>query len=328
VITLQLVHTSYTAVLQSLSQKLNTEVKDGRLYLPTTVGDGYLQVVELPNGLEVLLSDISYNTDVTYKREKSDQYFCILHFNDVELSDPIHFVRNGKQLFDKSVRRAGVAISSSANDMSFTVKANTKAKSINILLPGKWINENLNKYNELQVLSRYNALRNTLTHPEPFDAQNRILFDEVFQPEDANPLHAMIVKNRIMLLLEHFLSKIYRKMQDETDAPLRKIKTTDMSKLMEIESLLVSDFSKPPPTIVSLAARSGMSVSKLKSAFKRVYGTGIYEYFQKNRMQKARSMLLTGQYNVKEVGTQLGYTNLSNFSLAFRKEFGILPSQV
>lgn len=101
-----------------------------------------------------------------------------------------------------------------------------------------------------------------------------------------------------------------------------------MSKLMEIEALLVSDFSQPPPTILLLAERTGMSVSKLKSAFKRVYGTGIYEYFQKNRMQKARSMLLTGQYNVKEVGTQLGYTNLSNFSLAFKKEFGVLPSQV
>ncbi|NCU05127.1 MAG: AraC family transcriptional regulator, partial [Chitinophagaceae bacterium] len=33
-------------------------------------------------------------------------------------------------------------------------------------------------------------------------------------------------------------------------------------------------------------------------------------------------------FNVKEVGTQLGYSNLSNFSLAFRKEFNILPSQV
>jgi AraC-like DNA-binding protein len=45
-------------------------------------------------------------------------------------------------------------------------------------------------------------------------------------------------------------------------------------------------------------------------------------------MQKARSLLLTGQYTVKEVGLQLGYTNLSNFSLAFKKEFGILPSHV
>ena len=70
-ITLQLIHTSYSAVLQSLSQQLNSEVRDGYLYLPSTVGEGYLQVVELPNGLEALLSDIRYKTDVTYKREKT-----------------------------------------------------------------------------------------------------------------------------------------------------------------------------------------------------------------------------------------------------------------
>ncbi|MFN5133966.1 MAG: helix-turn-helix domain-containing protein [Chitinophagaceae bacterium] len=68
--------------------------------------------------------------------------------------------------------------------------------------------------------------------------------------------------------------------------------------------------------------------SKLKSNFKQVYGTGIYEYYQKNRMRKARNMLITNNYTIKEVGLKLGYTNLSNFSLAFKKEFGVLPSQL
>jgi AraC-like DNA-binding protein len=323
-----LLHTNYREVLASISEQLHLHLTGDMLQLSPTIADGYFKVVELPNGLQALLSDIHYKVDVTFKREKSDEYFCILHFNDAELSEPLHFLQNGKQIFDKSTRRAGVTLSSSANDMSFTVKAHTKARSINILLPGRWINDNLNRYNELQVLSRYNAMRNTLVHPEPFDAQNRVLFDEVFQTDESNPLQNMIVKNRIMLLLEHFLSKIYRKMEEEPSQTPRKIKASDMSKLMEIESLLVRDFGQPPPTIALLAEKSGMSVSKLKSAFKRVYGTGIYEYYQKNRMRKARAMLLTGQYNVKEVGTQLGYSNLSNFSLAFRKEFNILPSQV
>ena len=327
-IVVHLKHTNYREVLESISEQLHLHLTDDLLQLPPDIADGYFRVVELPNGLQALLSDVHYHVDVTFKREKSDEYFCILHFNDAELSDAVHFLHNGKQMFDKSPRRAGVTLSSSANDMSFTVKANTKARSINILLPGRWINDNLNRYNELQVLSRYNAMRNTIVHPEPFDAQNRMLFDEVFQTGEANPLQNMIVKNRILLLLEHFLSKIYRKMEEEPSQTPRKIKTSDMGKLMEIESLLVRDFGQPPPTIAMLAEKSGMSVSKLKSAFKRVYGTGIYEYYQKNRMQKARSMLLTGQYNVKEVGTQLGYSNLSNFSLAFKKEFNVLPSQV
>jgi AraC-like DNA-binding protein len=71
-----------------------------------------------------------------------------------------------------------------------------------------------------------------------------------------------------------------------------------------------------------------MSPSKLKKQFKDVYGMPIYEYFQKNRMQKAREMLLEGNRSVKAVGMELGFSNLSNFSLAFKKEFDELPSEL
>jgi len=328
VLELQLNTANYKDFLQHLSEELQIKLIDNRIILPETFGTGYMQLVELPNGLESLVSDITYHIDVMYKREKMDQYFCILHFNDVELSGSIQFVKNGTFLEDKSERRAGVALTSSHNDFSFVVKAKTKAKSINILLPEEWMKNNLSAYNELSTLSRFTSFGNTLTHPEPFDTQNRILFDEVFHTGEKHPLQPMIIKNRIMLLLEHFLLRIYRNMTNAAEGTQRKIKSSDLSKLMEIESLLVRNFGQPPPTIVNLAERTGMSVSKLKAAFKKVYGTGIYEYYQKNRMLKARSLLVTGQYTVKQVGQQLGYTNLSNFSLAFRKEFGILPSHV
>ena len=325
---LQLKTANYKDFLQHLSEKLQTKLSENRIILPESFGKGYMQMVELPNGLQSLVSDISYHIDVMYKREKMDQYFCILHFNDVELSGSIQFVKNGAATEDKSIRRAGVTLTSSYNDFSFVVKAKTKAKSVNILLPQEWMQNNLSAYNELRTLSQFTSFGNTVTHPEPFDIQNRIMFDEVFHTGTDHPLQIMIIKNRIMLLLEHFLLRLYRNMKTAVEGTHRKIKASDLSKLMEIESLLVRDLRQQPPTIVNLAERTGMSVSKLKATFKKVYGTGIYEYYQKNRMLKARSLLVTGQYTVKEVGLQLGYTNLSNFSLAFRKEFGILPSHV
>lgn len=327
-ITLALQHTNYHALLQNFAAQLNCTYSNNVLQLPAHFGQGFFKLIELPNGLQALLSDIFYNTDVTYQRSKADEYYCVLYFNDSELSEPLQFDRNGKHHVDKSIRRSGISLVSSTSDMSFTIKAKTRARTINLLLPEQWINSNLNRYNELQLLMRFNQQQNSISYPEPFDAQNRILFDEVFETDETNPMQQMIVKNRIMLLLEQFLSKVHRKMEENPDAGPRKIKPADLSKLMEIEAILVRDFSQPPPTIVTLAGLSNMSVSKLKSTFKKVYGTGIYEYYQKNRMLKAKAMLLTGKYNVKEVGTQLGYTNLSNFSLAFKKEFGLLPSEV
>ena len=71
-----------------------------------------------------------------------------------------------------------------------------------------------------------------------------------------------------------------------------------------------------------------MSPTKLKNDFKRMYGLPIYEYRQKNRMLKAKSMLLMGKFSIKEVGSMVGYKNLSHFAQAFKKEFNILPSEM
>lgn len=71
-----------------------------------------------------------------------------------------------------------------------------------------------------------------------------------------------------------------------------------------------------------------MSESKLKKLFKVSFGMGLYEYFQKNRMHRAKEHILSGKYSITEVGMRLGYQNISNFSAAFRKEFQCLPSEV
>jgi AraC-like DNA-binding protein len=71
-----------------------------------------------------------------------------------------------------------------------------------------------------------------------------------------------------------------------------------------------------------------MSPSKLKNSFKEIYGLPVYQYYQKHRMNKAKAMLLSRKYSVREVGIEVGYSNLSNFAKAFRKSFDQLPSDL
>ena len=98
--------------------------------------------------------------------------------------------------------------------------------------------------------------------------------------------------------------------------------------MMQVESALTRDIFEPAPTISQLAKMVSISESKLKKDFKLIYGLPVYEYFQKIRMQTAKDKLLTGGHSVKEVAMELGYSNLSNFTIAFKKEFGLLPSKL
>jgi AraC-like DNA-binding protein len=98
--------------------------------------------------------------------------------------------------------------------------------------------------------------------------------------------------------------------------------------LIKIEHLLVSDFTQIPPTIEEFSRMVSMSSTKLKKSFKSMYGDSIYAYYQKQRLQKANELLLSGQYNVKQAAEAIGYNNVSNFTLAYRKQFNKVPTPV
>jgi len=93
--------------------------------------------------------------------------------------------------------------------------------------------------------------------------------------------------------------------------------------LMQAREHLLHDLAHPP-TIAELAQAIGMNQCRLKQAFKAQFGTTIYALFQRERMLRARWLL--GQHNVTETAGLLGYSNISHFSSAFRKQFGYLPS--
>nr|WP_283016301.1 AraC family transcriptional regulator [Panacibacter microcysteis] len=123
-------------------------------------------------------------------------------------------------------------------------------------------------------------------------------------------------------LVTGFIAKL------ENNNQFIKLKDDEINRLIRVESLLVKDYSGAPPTIAALSKIAAMSPTKLKRDFKAMYGLPIYEYYQKNRMIRARSLLLEGKYAVKEVGIMVGYSNLGHFAGSFRKEFGLLPSEI
>jgi AraC-like DNA-binding protein len=54
----------------------------------------------------------------------------------------------------------------------------------------------------------------------------------------------------------------------------------------------------------------------------------LYEFYNYNRLSKARQSIERGESTLKDAAYSSGYSNLSNFSKAFKKEFGLSPSQV
>jgi AraC-like DNA-binding protein len=70
-----------------------------------------------------------------------------------------------------------------------------------------------------------------------------------------------------------------------------------------------------------------MSESQLKQSFREVFGVSIYQYFQQERLERAKQLLSENNRTVKEVGYELGFTNIGHFSRLFERIYHVKPKK-
>jgi AraC-like DNA-binding protein len=101
----------------------------------------------------------------------------------------------------------------------------------------------------------------------------------------------------------------------------------DREKIEKAKGILLEQLDAPI-TIRDLARRVAMNECYLKKGFKAMYGTTIYDYFQKERMEKAKGLLYEKGMSVSEVAILMGYSCISHFSTAFKKHTGLKPCEL
>jgi AraC-like DNA-binding protein len=319
-------NTDYSVIIQEYAAAMGVTPVNGRVTLTPQVGKGYFQLINLPNSLQAIVSDYSINDTYYLKRLKSNNDYYILRFEEINIADKMMLRIESEELRDITNRHSGIYLTSCMTDVAYLATRGSSIRGINVLFSGEWLAKNLGITNDDEVLNAYLSLKTSSFNIEPIDAEYKKLFIEILEADSNNPMWMGIVQNRIMLIIERFFTHLYDKNKSLTRHV--RISKHDIGELIRIEESLTKDITVSPPTIDELATEAAMSPAKLKRIFKEVYGSGVYSYYQKQRMGKAREMLLTGDFTVKEVGMHVGYSNLSNFATAFRKEFGILPSEL
>jgi len=80
--------------------------------------------------------------------------------------------------------------------------------------------------------------------------------------------------------------------------------------------------------IEEIAFLCNMSLSTFKRHFTSEYNEAPGKWLQNKRLQKAKELLQKGQLKPSDIYLEIGYNNLSNFSIAFKNKFGISPTDI
>jgi len=81
-------------------------------------------------------------------------------------------------------------------------------------------------------------------------------------------------------------------------------------------------------SINDIANLSGRSLSSFTRDFKRFYDTTPKKWLQEKRLKRANELLLTTDFSVTQIASELGYDNVSHFIKAFKTLYEVTPKQL
>ena len=82
-----------------------------------------------------------------------------------------------------------------------------------------------------------------------------------------------------------------------------------------------------PLTIPALSRRSCLSATTFKEGFRRRYGLPVHTWLRQRRMERAAELLRNSSLSVLGVAQSVGYGSASQFTAAFRRQYGVTPAR-
>jgi AraC-like DNA-binding protein len=314
----------YEKVLEQFAQQFQQNLRNGFIQLSSDIGSGYIEAGSVGDQISYIVQNFSLNDHLSFKRLPTAEKNISIFFNQIRVNQVFEIQTDQGIIQDTQAVRSNIFLSTTDTHLEVKYTPGTVLQRVGICLHESLLNKYVREHLRLNLeLYTHNLLDNV--NQELITSSYLPLLEDIFLHSGQYPLGKLMQQNRILLLLETFFQNFLEKMEQE-GIPGKKVAGRDFASLQEIEKILSDTSLQKFPSIPELSKLALMSASKLKTAFRNAYGMKLYEFYNWKRLNKAKEMIESGDFSVKEAGYEIGYTNLSNFSRAFFKAFGVLPS--
>lgn len=201
------------------------------------------------------------------------------------------------------------------------------------LVPGSWM------VSVVMTIRKFHSLFSDEASYIPFlNTENKE--KKYYAQEAVTPAIAVVLSQMISYNLHPTIKKLYIKgkvyelislyFNKSADADLEQcpflVDEDNVKRIRRAKELIIANMAEPP-SLNELAKEVGLSLKRLKEGFKQIYGDSVYSFLFDYKMEYARRLLDSGQYNVNEIGLRIGYSTSSHFIAAFRKKYGTTPKR-
>lgn len=312
--------------LTEMAKIFQTQVKNNEITIPTNLGKGYIRLHEFSPDISLCIQQIYLHKPLSIARKANPQKNIVpmvFHYSNVGIKH-IHVAAQEKKTLGR-YNPQGIILPALALDSQIEFPAKEDIITMAVVVNRQWVNQYMQQIpgKEAEYLANLFVCQKSFFIYEALTHTMERVIKQILECNLSLPATQLFLQAKTTELLALFFDKL---VQRELIQNFDNVNQSDVEVLFIVKKILLDNLENPP-TISSLSREVGMSESKLKKIFKQVFGHSIYQYVLYNRMEKARKLLDSKQYNVSEVGGLVGYSNLAHFAKAFKKQYAIAPRQ-
>src|SRR5690606_4842425 len=154
-----------------------------------------------------------------------------------------------------------------------------------------------------------------------YSLQAADIVDEINEKKVSGFLRSLFLEGK---LYEMLVIQIAQYEDDQANKLPQILRRTDVEKVKQAVELINNNLDKNY-SIEFIAKEVGTNVNKLQESFKYMYDLTVNKYMQQVKLEAAKDLLNTSDYNISQIVNMIGLNNRSYFSKIFKEKYNVSP---
>jgi len=315
-------------IIKDLSKQFDIPIKEDSgeftLELPERLGKGFIRGSSFQNGIGIIEYSFTFYHDLELlfsinKTHPLKFIFCAKGKVDhmFEKDPDVHTIYTYQNVIVSSSGKNGHLLRFKANE-------SVHITSVEIIRKKFTARNNYNFHGlspELKELFRDSVAEMKFYYQGNYSLQAADIVDEINEKRVSGFLRSMFLEGKLYEMLVIQIAQY----EDDQEGKLPKIlRRSDVEKVKQAVELINNNLDKNY-SIEFIAKEVGTNVNKLQESFKYMYELTVNKYMQQVKLEAAKDLLNTSDYNISQIVNMIGLNNRSYFSKIFKEKYNVSP---
>lgn len=295
--------------------------------IPEKLGSGFIKCTLFSNGISVLELDCLLKKQLIIEYQKELVHPLKLLFN--RETTVLHQFQEIEDVNEIHKLESAILSSTPQNNHIFTLPAKQPICFISLEINRKLFEEKITGYIEemhedLMRLFRDLNGTNLFYHKDYYSLDTAKFLEEFSECELDDFMKPVYLEGKAYEILSHQLQQYIDDLNKDGDRKI--LRQVTIEKVEKASEFIKKELSQVD-NIVVLSKKVGLNQNTLQLGFKRLYKLSVSEYIRNARIEKAKELLETTDFNITEICYKIGINSRSYFSKLFKEKYGQSPKK-